>query len=97
MGSGKSKRTMLSTTVAPLAAILMMTAAVSAIAAGATDVGVACDERSFAADDATLRGGRAVGAGRIRVLRHGSDRTWTGAAARCVASWICLRGVCGPP
>ena len=68
MGSGKSKRTMLSTTVAPLAAILMMTAAVSAIAAGATDVGVACDERSFAADDATLRGGRAVGAGRIRVL-----------------------------
>ena len=67
MGSGKSKPGMLSTTVAPLAAILMMTA-VSAIVAGATDVGVACDERSFAPDDATLRGGRAVGAGRIRVL-----------------------------
>jgi len=29
---------------------------------------VACDERSFTPDDATLRGGRAVDAGRIRVL-----------------------------
>jgi hypothetical protein len=46
----------------------MMTAAVSAIAAAATGVGVACDERFFALDDATLRGGRAVGAVRIRVL-----------------------------
>jgi hypothetical protein len=46
----------------------MMTAAVPAIAAGATDVGVACDERSFAPDAATPRAGRAVGTGRIRVL-----------------------------
>ena len=44
-----------------------MTAAVSAIA-GTKDDRVTCDERSFAPDDATLRGGRAVGAGRIRVL-----------------------------
>ena len=68
MGSGLSKRGVLSTTVARSVAVLMMTAAVPAIAAAATDGGVACDERSFAPDDATLRGGRAVGAGRIRVL-----------------------------
>ena len=58
----------ISTTVAPLAAILMMTAAAPAIAADAKDDGVACDERSFAPDDATLRVGRATGTGRIRVL-----------------------------
>jgi len=59
---------MLSTTVATLAAMLMMTAAAPAIAADAKDDGVACDERSFAPDDATLRVGRATGTGRIRVL-----------------------------
>ena len=57
---------MLGATVAPLAAILMMTAA---IAAEAKNDGGACDERSFAPDDATLRAGRATGMGRIRV--HG--------------------------
>jgi hypothetical protein len=46
----------------------MMTAAAPAIAADAKDDGVACDERSFAPDDATLRVGRATGTGRIRVL-----------------------------
>src|SRR5215831_5332813 len=62
-----SKRGVLGATVAPLAAILMMTAAVPAIAADAkNDVG-ACDERSFAPDDSTLRAGRATGMGRIRV------------------------------
>jgi len=64
-----SKRGMLGATVAPLAAILMMTAAVPAIAADAKNDGGACDERSFAPDDATLRAGRATGMGRIRV--HG--------------------------
>jgi hypothetical protein len=40
--------------IAPLTAILMMTAAVSAIAATKDDR-VACDERSFPPDDAGLR------------------------------------------
>src|SRR5215469_6693326 len=62
-----SKRGMLSATVAPLAAMLMMTAAAPAIAADAKNDGGACDERSFAPDDATLRVGRATGIGRIRV------------------------------
>jgi len=53
--------------IAPLTAILMMTAAVSAFAE-AKDDGVTCDERSFASDDATLRVGQAIGTGRIRVL-----------------------------
>jgi hypothetical protein len=53
--------------IAPLTAILVTTAAVSAVAA-AKDDGVACDERSFAPDDATLRIGRAIGTGRIRVF-----------------------------
>jgi len=48
--------------------MLMMTAAVPAIAADAKDDRVACDERSFTPDDATLRVGRATGTGRIRVL-----------------------------
>src|SRR5215471_9898345 len=64
-----SKRRMLSAAVAPLAAILMMTAAVPAVAADAMNDGGACDERSFSPDDATLRVGRATGMGRIRV--HG--------------------------
>src|SRR5499427_2617618 len=64
-----SKRGMLSTTVAPLAAILVMIAAGPAIAAEPKNDGGACDERSFAPDDATLRAGRATGMGRIRV--HG--------------------------
>ena len=64
-----SKREMLSTTVAPLAAILVIIAAVPAIAAEPKNDGGACDERSFAPDDATLRAGRATGMGRIRV--HG--------------------------
>src|SRR5215468_12637747 len=59
---------MLSATVAPLAAMLMMTVAVPAVAADAKDDGVGCDERSFTPDDATLRVGRATGMGRIRVL-----------------------------
>src|SRR5215469_2580102 len=63
-----SKRGMLGATVAPLAAILVMIAAVPAIAADAKDDRVACDERSFAPDDATLRVRRAIGTGRIRVL-----------------------------
>jgi hypothetical protein len=63
-----SKRGKLSATVAPLAAILVMIAAVPAIAAEAKNGGGACDERSFAPDDATLRVGRATGMGRIRVL-----------------------------
>jgi hypothetical protein len=49
--------------------------AVSAVAA-AKDDGVACDERSFAPDDATLRIGQAIGTGRIRVFGG------TGAIAR---------------
>ena len=53
--------------IAPLTAILAATAAVSAVAA-AKDDGVACDERSLAPDDATLRIGRAIGTGRIRVF-----------------------------
>src|SRR5215469_15581382 len=63
-----SKRGMLSTTVAPLAAILVIIAAVPAIAAEPKNDGGACDERSFAPDDATLRVSRATGIGRIRVL-----------------------------
>jgi hypothetical protein len=62
--------------IGPLTAILVMTAAVPAVAAGAKDDGGACDERSFAPDDATLqhcntatlRVGRAIRTGRIRVL-----------------------------
>jgi hypothetical protein len=53
--------------IAPLTAILLTTTAVFAVAA-ATDDDVACDERSFAPDDATLRIGQAIGTGRIRVL-----------------------------
>jgi hypothetical protein len=53
--------------VAPLTAILMMTAAVSTVAE-AKDDGVVCDERSFASDDATLHVGQAISTGRIRVL-----------------------------
>lgn len=63
-----SKGGMLSAMVAPLAAIQMVTAAVPEMAAGAKNGGAACDERSFAPDDATLRMGRAIGVGRIRVL-----------------------------
>src|SRR5215469_7780269 len=44
--------------IAPLTAILVMTAAVSAIA-GTKDDRVACDERSFTPDDAALRIGQA--------------------------------------
>jgi hypothetical protein len=61
--------------IAPLTAILLTTLAVSAVAA-AKDDGVACDERSFAPDDATLRIGQAIGTGRIRVFGG------TGAIAR---------------
>jgi len=54
--------------IAPLTAILLTTTAVSAVAAGAKDDGGACDERSFASDDATLRVGQATGSGRIRIF-----------------------------
>jgi hypothetical protein len=57
-----------SATIALLVAILLMTGAAPAIAAGAKGGGMACDERSFTPDDATLRVGRAVGTGRIQVL-----------------------------
>ena len=67
-GLGMSNGRRLSATVAPLAAILVMTTAVPAVAVGATGDGVACDERSFIPDEATLRLGRAIGAGPIRVL-----------------------------
>jgi hypothetical protein len=53
--------------IAPLTAILLTTLAVSAVAT-AKDDGVACDERSFAPNDATLRIGQAIGTRRIRVL-----------------------------
>src|SRR6516162_8626898 len=46
--------------IAPLTAILVMTAAVSAIA-GTKGDRVACDERSFTPDDAGLRIGQANG------------------------------------
>jgi hypothetical protein len=69
MRVGTLNRGMLSMMVAPLAAILVMTAAVPAILARATDNdGGACDERSFAPNDATLRIGQAVSTGRIRVF-----------------------------
>ena len=54
--------------IAPLTAILLTTAAVPAVAAGAKDDGGACDERYFAPGDAILRVGQAIGTGRIRVL-----------------------------
>jgi hypothetical protein len=44
-----------------------MTAAMSAVA-GAKDDGGACDERSFASDDATLRVGWTIRTGRIRIF-----------------------------
>jgi hypothetical protein len=59
---------MLSASVASLAAILALNAVAPAIAASAKDDLGSCDERSFAPDDATLRVGRAIGTGRIRVL-----------------------------
>ena len=54
--------------IGPLTAILLTTAAVPAVAAGAKDDGGACDERYFAPGDAILRVGQAIGTGRIRVL-----------------------------
>ena len=54
--------------IAPLTAILLTTAAVPAVAAGAKDDGGACDERSFAPDNAALRIGQAIGTGRIRIF-----------------------------
>ena len=53
--------------IAPLTAVLVMTAAVSAVTE-AKDDGVTCDERSFAPDNAALRVVQAIGTGRIRVL-----------------------------
>jgi hypothetical protein len=53
--------------IAALTAILVMTAAVSAVA-GTKDDGVACDERSFAPDNAALRIGQATSTGRIRII-----------------------------
>ena len=86
MRVGLLNRGMLSAMVAPLAAILVMTAAVPAISAGATDNdGVACDERSFTPDDATLHIGRAIGSGRIRVL-GGTAPTLAGQALLLGAS-----------
>jgi hypothetical protein len=63
-----SKRGLQSATVRLLGATLLVTVAVPAIAASAKGGGGACDERSFVPDDATLRAGRAVGTGRIRVF-----------------------------
>jgi hypothetical protein len=54
--------------IAPLTAILLTTAALPAVAAGAKDDGGACDERSFAPDNAALRIGQAIGTGRIRIF-----------------------------
>ena len=53
--------------IAPLTAVLVMTAAVSAVTE-AKDDGVTCDERSFAPDNAALRVGQAIGTGRIRIF-----------------------------
>jgi hypothetical protein len=72
--------------IAPLTAILVMTAAVSVITE-AKDDGVTCDERSFAPDNAALRVRRAIGAGRIRVL---------GAAAPIVPGQALLLGASRP-
>jgi hypothetical protein len=57
---------------------------VSAVAE-AKDDGAACDERSFAQDDATLRVGRATGTERIRVL-SGTVRIVPGQALLLAAS-----------
>jgi hypothetical protein len=67
-GQGMPKHGMLASTVAPLAAVLALTAAVPEIAAGAKNNGVPCEERSFVPDDPTLRTARAIGGGNIRVL-----------------------------
>ena len=53
--------------IAPLTAVLVMTAAVSAVTE-AKDDGVTCDERSFAPDNAALRVGQAIGTRRIRIF-----------------------------
>jgi hypothetical protein len=53
--------------IAPLTAILVMTAALSAVTE-AKDDGGTCDERSFAPDNAALRVGQAIGTGRIRIF-----------------------------
>ena len=54
--------------IAPLTAVLVMTAAVPSVVAGAKDDSVTCDERSFAPDNAALRVGQAIGTGRIRIF-----------------------------
>ena len=83
-------------TVAPLVAILMMTAVVPAIAAGAKAEGVTCDERSFAPDDATLRGGWAGGTGRIRVLGGTGRIRVLGGTAQIVPGQALLLGASRP-
>src|SRR5215471_17176093 len=78
--------------IAPLTAILMMTAAAVSAVAEAKDDGVTCDERSFASDDATLRVGQAIGTARIRVL-GGTVRIVPGQALLLSASrpgYVCV-------